>query len=198
MFWEASLNIMIGAPNTQGLSVTTLPKGYSMHTIPVMSPDHTAPAKSPPQIHVALVDGPVKTVPLDWPSNCGGESSFLGRTRVDTHPEFGDLVRLEYEAFGPMARTLMQQMAEEAAGRFGCHCIRMVHSRGAVEPGQASVVIQVAAPHRGEAFAACRHLIDTLKHELPIWKREIWQRGETFVEGCCAHRIGVNKGPIDA
>lgn len=147
---------------------------------------------------MALTDGPVDTAPLDWPPDCGGEASFLGRTRVETHPEFGNLVRLEYEVFGPMARKLMQQMAEEAARRFQCRCIRMVHACGSVLPGQASVVIQVAAPHRGEAFSACRHLIDTLKHELPIWKREIWERGETFVEGCCAHRSGVEEGQTDA
>jgi molybdopterin synthase catalytic subunit len=111
---------------------------------------------------------------------------FLGKTRQESHPQFGPLVRLEYEVYGPMAEKLLDQMAKDAAKRFGCLAVRLVHARGPVRPGEASVVIQVATPHRAEAFEACRWLIDRLKHELPIWKREIWRDGQTFVEGCRA------------
>jgi len=138
-------------------------------------------------IETGMQAGPVSVVSLDWPTDCGGEAIFLGRTRRETHREFGDLLRLEYEAYGPMASKLLDTMAREAAARWGCRIVRIAHATGAVLPGQASVVIQVGTPHRSEAFAACRYLIDRIKHELPIWKREIWQRGETFVEGCCAH-----------
>jgi molybdopterin synthase catalytic subunit len=138
-------------------------------------------------LDVAVHDGPVVIAPLDWPGDCGGEACFLGRTRRQTHPQFGDLLRLEYEVYEPMAQPLMRQMAEQAAGQFGCRAVRLVQAQGAVAPGEASVAIQVATPHRGEAFAACRYLIDRLKHELPVWKREIWERGRTFVDGCCAH-----------
>ncbi len=143
---------------------------------------------------VALHDGPVALVALDWPGDCGAEACFLGRTRRETHPEFGPLVRLEYEVYEPMATKLMHRLADEAATRFGCRSVRLVHARGIVPPGHASVAIQVATPHRGEGFAACRWLIDSVKHELPIWKREVWERGETFVEGCCAHRPGEHHG----
>ena len=139
-------------------------------------------------LEIAVVDGPAAYAPLDWPGDCGAEGCFVGRTRVEEHPDFGALVQLEYEVYEPMAGTMMRRLAEQAVERFGCRAVRMVHSRGVVGPGEASVVIQTATPHRGESFEACRYLIDTLKHELPIWKREIWQRGETFVEGCCAHR----------
>jgi molybdopterin synthase catalytic subunit len=138
-------------------------------------------------IEVAVHDGPVAIAPLDWPGDCGGEACFLGRTRRQTHRQFGDLLRLEYEVYEPMAHPLMRQMAEQAVRQFGCSAVRLVQAQGPVAPGEASVVIQVATPHRGEAFAACRYLIDRLKHELPIWKREIWERGQTFVDGCCAH-----------
>jgi len=147
--------------------------------------DHP-PTDRPPQIETDLQTGPVSIEPLDWPADCGAEACFLGRTRSEVHPEMGALQRLEYEVYEPMVRSRMRQLAQEAAARFDCRRVRMVHAMGPVQIGQASVVIQVAAPHRGEAFAACRHLIDTLKHDLPIWKREIWQHGETFVEGCCA------------
>jgi molybdopterin synthase catalytic subunit len=143
-----------------------------------------------PTILTSLHPGPVSAEALDWPTDCGAESVFLGRTRRETHPQFGPLIRLEYEVYEPMAAKLMRTMAEEAAQRWGCRIVRIVHAQGVVPPGQASVVIQVGTPHRSEAFAACRHLIDRIKHELPIWKREIWERGETFVEGCCAHSHG--------
>jgi len=136
---------------------------------------------------VELMDRPVEAIALDWPGGCGAEAVFLGRTRVETHSELGKLIRLEYEAYEPMARQLLGDMAREAGQRFGCEAVRIAHTIGPVEPGEASVVIQAATPHRGEAFDACRYLIDRIKHELPIWKREVWEHGETWVEGCCAH-----------
>lgn len=138
-------------------------------------------------IDVGVHAGPVEVAPLPWPGDCGAEGVFLGRTREETHPEHGPLRELRYEMYEPMVRTLLREMAQAAAARFGCRAVRLYHAIGTVAPGQASVVIQVATPHRGESFAACRYLIDRLKHELPIWKREIWERGETYVEGCCAH-----------
>ncbi len=143
-----------------------------------------------PHIIAAVRDGAVSAVTLDWPGACGGECVFLGRTREQTHREFGQLLRLEYEVYAPMAEKVLGEMARDAAEKFGCHAVRIVHARGPVQPGQASVVIQVATPHRGEAFDACEYLIDRLKRELPVWKREIWRDGQTFVEGCCAGHGG--------
>ncbi len=149
-----------------------------------MSETHTQP---PPVIDIAIHDGPVAPADLPFPGDCGAEGIFLGRTRRETHPQFGPLVRLEYEVYEPMALKLLQSLADDAAARFGARVVRIVHAGGAVGPGEASVVIQVATAHRGESFDAARYLIDRLKQELPIWKREIWEGGETFVEGCCAH-----------
>jgi molybdopterin synthase catalytic subunit len=137
-------------------------------------------------IETGLHVGPVAPASLDWPGGCGAEAVFVGRTRGEQHKQFGPLVRLEYEVYEPMAARLLEQLARDAAKRYGCHAIRFLHSQGTVAPGEASVVIQVATPHRGEAFDACRYLIERLKHELPIWKREIWQRGQTYVKGCAA------------
>jgi molybdopterin synthase catalytic subunit len=133
-----------------------------------------------------LCPGPVDLVDLDWPGECGAQCDFMGRTRHEGHEEFGPLLRLEYEVYGPMAQATLTKMVNDAAERFDCRCVRVVHAHGPVAPGQASVVIQVATPHRGESFEACRYLIERIKHELPIWKRQIWQHGETFNEGCCA------------
>ena len=160
-----------------------------------MSPDPPAPAaksvaKAMPatpmncSIHTGVHVGPVPIVELPWPDDCGGECIFVGRTRGETHPQFGKLLRLEYEMYEPMADRIMQAMATDAAQRFACRLARIVHARGAIGIGQASVVIQVATAHRAEGFTACRHLIERIKHELPVWKHEIWEHGRTFVEGC--------------
>lgn len=140
-------------------------------------------------ILTAIHEGPVTTAPLDAPG--GGECVFLGRTRPETHPAFGDLLRLEYEMYDPMVDKLLEQLARDAAAQFGCTAVRLVHAKGPVAVGEASVVIQTLTAHRPEAFAATRYLIDRLKKELPIWKHEIWQRGRTHVEGCC---VEVNDG----
>jgi molybdopterin synthase catalytic subunit len=138
-------------------------------------------------IEVGVQDGPVAATPLNWPRNCGAEAVFFGRTRIEADREYGELVRLEYEVFEPMAVKLLDTMSRDAMKQFDAKAVRIVHAQGVVEPGEASVVIQVATPHRGASFDACRYLIDRLKHELPVWKREVWQRGETWVEGCPAH-----------
>lgn len=134
---------------------------------------------------------------LDWPGDCGAECVFIGRTRTQTHEQYGPLIKLCYEVYEPMVLKLMEQMCAEVAMQYDAHAIRMVHSKGDVAPGQGSVVIQVATPHRGESFTACKALIDRLKHELPIWKREIWEGGETFVEGCCVHHPDDRKDMKD-
>lgn len=143
--------------------------------------------QSDPLILTGIETGPCQAITMIWPGDCGGECVFLGRTRDETHAEFGQLIRLEYESYEPMTAKLLETMAADAIEKFGCHAVRIVHAQGAVEPGEASIVIQTATPHRGEAFESCRYVIDRIKHELPIWKHEIWENGRTFVDGCCAH-----------
>ena len=130
-----------------------------------------------PQIQTSLVAGPVGAQPLQWPADCGAEAVFIGRTRHEEHPELGPLRHLEYDVYGPMAQAILRQMAQDAVRTFGCRAVRIVHARGPVSPGEASVAIQVATGHRAEAFAACQYLIDRLKRELPVWKREEYTDG---------------------
>ncbi|MEM7624513.1 MAG: molybdenum cofactor biosynthesis protein MoaE [Planctomycetota bacterium] len=137
-----------------------------------------------PLIQTGLqTEGLLEVVELPMQPGCGGECVFLGRTRAETHPEFGELRRLDYEAYAEMAERQLDQLARRIAATHGCHAVRVVHAVGPVAVGEASVVIQTLTPHRPAAFAACREAIDRLKAELPIWKREIWERGESFVEG---------------
>jgi len=131
----------------------------------------------------SICQGPVPLIDMSPHDDCGAECVFIGRTRNETHPEHGRLLRLEYEMYQPMVEKLLHAMAQEAATKWICGAVRIVHASRAVPLGQPSVVIQVLTPHRADSFEACRHLIEKLKRELPIWKREIWERGETFVEG---------------
>jgi len=140
-----------------------------------------AVSQAKPLIDVRLVDHPVRAIdhaPL--PPGAGGECIFLGRTRLDHDPEHGALRRLSYEAYGEMALRVLTALANEASSRFGCLAVRVHHALGEVPVGEASVLVQVACGHRDQAFAACRFLIDRLKTDAPIWKREVWERGESW------------------
>ena len=110
----------------------------------------------------------------------GGIDIFLGTTR--NHSKGKKVVRLEYEAYSPMALKLMNEIVNEAKTRWGIHRISMVHRVGVVPITEASVAIAVSASHRKEAFEACRFAIDELKKKVPIWKKEIFEDGEVWAE----------------
>ncbi len=117
----------------------------------------------------------------------GGDSGaialFLGTTRRDSDGG-REVIALDYEAYAEMAVAQMKRLAEEARGRWSIIRIVMLHRIGRVDVGQASVLIAVSTPHRAEAFEACRFLIDRIKMDATIWKKEIWSdRSSTWVEG---------------
>jgi molybdopterin synthase catalytic subunit len=93
------------------------------------------------------------------------------------------VLHLEYEAYEEMALAQMKALEAETRVRWRVSDVRIVHRLGRLEIGEASVVVAVAAPHRGEAFAACRHAIDTLKKTVPIWKKEFYADGAVWLEG---------------
>lgn len=135
-------------------------------------------------IDIRLLDQPVQYEPLaPFPQPAGGECVFLGRTRLEQHPEHGRLSHLSYEAYKPLARAAMRQLADEATARYDCLAVRLHHALGDVPVGEASVLVQVVCGHRGEAFDACRLLIDALKERVPIWKQEVWEDGTTWAKG---------------
>ena len=93
------------------------------------------------------------------------------------------MVLLEYEAYKPMAIRVMEQLEREARTRWPLVNVVMIHRIGRVPVTEASVAIGVAAAHRAEAFEACRFLIDRLKSEVPIWKREHFEDGTSEWSG---------------
>jgi molybdopterin synthase catalytic subunit len=107
----------------------------------------------------------------------GGIDVFLGCTRAETGPDGRRLVALDYEAYTEMAMKQLRLLASEARARWPVVRLAILHRVGRVELAQPSVVIAVATPHRAESFDACRWLIDALKVDVPIWKREVWDDG---------------------
>ena len=114
--------------------------------------------------------------------SCGGFAAFEGWVR--DHNE-GQRVRcLEYEAFVPLALREGERVIAEARERFGISGAACVHRLGALELGEVAVWVGVTAPHRDEAFCACRYIIDEVKHRLPIWKKEHYQSGDSGWVNC--------------
>jgi molybdopterin synthase catalytic subunit len=90
------------------------------------------------------------------------------------------VIYLEYQAYEPMAIVVFRQIACAIRQKWTDTNRIVIHHRiGKLELGEISVLVAVGCPHRGEAFAACRHAIDTLKHNAPIWKKEYWQDGSS-------------------
>jgi molybdopterin synthase catalytic subunit len=107
----------------------------------------------------------------------GGIAVFLGTTREERAAEGTELVALDYEAYAEMAVGQMKDLARRARGRWQIVKLAILHRVGRVGLAEPSVVIAVSTPHRAEAFEACRFLIDALKAEVAIWKKEVWADG---------------------
>ncbi len=111
----------------------------------------------------------------------GGIAVFLGVVRDNN---LGRRVgHLEYDAYPEMAERQMAAIAAEIAGRWPVSAVAMLHRVGRLEIGEASVGIAVSSPHRKEAIEACHYAIDRLKQTVPIWKKEVWDNGEEWIEG---------------
>ncbi|HTK07849.1 MAG TPA: molybdopterin converting factor subunit 1 [Ktedonobacteraceae bacterium] len=111
----------------------------------------------------------------------GGIVVFEGVVR--DHARGKQVRYLEYETYEEMAEQQIHAIIAEARTRWDVKGIAVAHRFGRLEIGEASVIIVVASAHRGEAFDACRYMIDTLKTTVPIWKKEVATNGEEWVEG---------------
>ena len=111
----------------------------------------------------------------------GAMCTFVGTTRENNVGR--KVLRLEYEVYEAMALSEIRKLADEAGRRWEITRIAITHRIGVVEIGETSVAIAVSAPHRAEAFEACRFAIDRLKEIVPIWKKEHFEGGEVWI-GC--------------
>ena len=112
---------------------------------------------------------------------CGATVTLDGYAREWTKGR--RTLHLVYEAYPPMALTEMEKLGQMAHERFDISHIGIVHRTGLLEIGETSVVVAVSAPHRAAAFAACAWAIRELKRTVPIWKKEVFEDGEVWVEG---------------
>jgi molybdopterin converting factor subunit 1 len=132
--------------------------------------------------HVELTD---RTLSLDRCINAvrgegmGGIVTFTGMVRL--HSRGTTIDHLEYEAYGPMAVKVMTQLCDEIEAEIPGTRVAVEHRVGHLQIGDIAVVIAAAAPHRAEAFTACRAMIDRLKDRVPIWKKEISVDGAEWV-----------------
>lgn len=110
---------------------------------------------------------------------CGGFVFFLGTVR--NHSEDRPVQRLHYEAYEQMAVAEMAKIGELARREFTISRTAIVHRLGTLEIGDIAVATAVAAAHRSEAFRACRFLIDRVKQDVPIWKKEFFADSAVWV-----------------
>ncbi|HWE02978.1 MAG TPA: molybdenum cofactor biosynthesis protein MoaE [Tepidisphaeraceae bacterium] len=126
---------------------------------------------------IALCPSPLdtaKAMEFVGDERAGGVAAFLGVTRAEQSSGGQPLVALDYEAYAGMAESQLNDLARRARERGPILKLALLHRIGRVGIAEPSVVIAVSTPHRAEAFEACRWLIDTLKAEVAIWKKEIW------------------------
>jgi molybdopterin synthase catalytic subunit len=124
----------------------------------------------------------VRTLALQVASHSDGAIvTFSGIVRGTNQGK--KVLFLEYEAYPEMATKMMARIGKEIQDTWGLSAVRMQHRVGRLNVGETSVVIVVAAPHRDDAFAACQYAINRLKRIVPIWKKEVFEDGEVWVEG---------------
>ncbi|MET8831441.1 molybdenum cofactor biosynthesis protein MoaE [Streptomyces sp. NPDC004610] len=156
------------------------------HTVRSAHPDH--PGERAGEEPVRLIG--VRETPLSvdevfaavGDAAAGGIALFVGTVR--NHDGGSDVDGLGYSCH-PSAEAEMRRIAEKVAAEYPVRALAAVHRVGDLRVGDIAVVVAVACPHRGEAFDACRMLIDTLKHEVPIWKHQTFSDGTEEWVGAC-------------
>jgi len=118
---------------------------------------------------------------IDWimSPESGGIDVFIGTVRNATKGKA--VLRLEFEAYEPMALAEMEKIVKQAFEKWPVQQALIHHRTGVLQVGDIPVIIAVSAAHRAAAFEACRFIIDTLKQNVPIWKKEIFEDGEVWV-----------------
>lgn len=144
-----------------------------------------------PKLHVQLTETAIDVAAasgLLQDPRAGGLTTFTGTVRDHNHGR--QVLSLAYEAYPEMALARMEGIAHEIAKRWPVYHVVLVHRVGPLAIGDAAVFVGIASAHRDVAFEACRYGIDTIKAEVPIWKKEIFVGGEVWVEGCAPAHAG--------
>ncbi|HEX7325789.1 MAG TPA: molybdenum cofactor biosynthesis protein MoaE [Rhodanobacteraceae bacterium] len=127
----------------------------------------------------------------------GAVVTFGGTVRL-----FNDGLRvtaINYSAYAPLAEKMLREIEQQTLARFAVTSCRIRHRLGDLQIGDLSVLVVVRAPHRGAAFEAARYAIDTVKHEVPIWKYEEYADGShAYVKGCPLHEEHAHGAAVAA
>ncbi len=144
--------------------------------IPPVSGGHDGPPR------ILLTAAPLRladVVAVVEHPGAGGIATFTGNVRRHSRGE--TIERLEYEAYAPMATAVMTTIADGIEAEIDGTRVAIHHRIGVLQVPETAVVIAASAPHRAEAFAACRAAIERLKEDVPIWKKEVAQSGATWI-----------------
>jgi molybdopterin synthase catalytic subunit len=123
----------------------------------------------------------------------GAVVTFLGTAR--RHSEGKEVLSLHYEAYAAMAESSLEEIVKRAHAKWPQTRVVVQHRLGDCPLGEASVAVVAASPHRVEAFEACRFVIDTVKLETPIWKRELFADGTAWVGDPSSFRPAAPESP---
>ena len=137
-----------------------------------------------PSPRIALVRAPIDAAAIEREIKSGADGAvcvFDGIVRDNSRGR--RTLHLDYEAYEEMALKQMHLLRVEAIEHFGVREVAIVHRLGRLTVGETSIFIAVASAHRGAAFDACRWVIDTLKKNVPIWKREQFLDGAAWADG---------------
>ncbi|OAI44523.1 hypothetical protein AYO38_00045 [bacterium SCGC AG-212-C10] len=121
----------------------------------------------------------------------GAVDLFLGNVR-DNNLGRG-VSYLVYDAYPSMAEKVMREIAEEAKTRFAIESVAVLHRTGRLEIGETSLLVAVGSGHRRAAFEGCHWLVDEIKKRVPVWKKEVWDDGEEWIEG--PESLGLQAAP---
>jgi MoaE-MoaD fusion protein len=169
----AGLPVVMAVNREYAGDEVVLSAGDELALVPPVSGGATTGA-----VHARLTDEPLsldRLVALVRDPRAGAVVTFSGVTREVDH--------LDYEAYAEMAEAELARIAGAARERHGLCAVAVEHRTGRVALSEPSVVVAVSAPHRGEAFAGAREIIDRLKAEAPIWKKELEGGEGRWVEG---------------
>jgi molybdopterin synthase catalytic subunit len=117
-------------------------------------------------------------------ADCGAVATFIGLVR--DHNAGRRVLYLDYECYEPLAIKAFERIAAEAREQWPAARLAIAHRTGALQIGEASVVIAAGSAHRADAFSACRYAIERIKQIAPIWKREYFEGGDVWIEGATA------------
>jgi len=159
-----------------------LTDGDELALIPPVAGGSDEPGLDQPERHVRLLDEPVsldRCLTAVGGVERGGIVTFTGMVRRQSRGAAVD--HLEYEAYAAMAVREMTRLCDEIEAEIAGTRLAVEHRVGRLEVGEVAVVIAAAAPHRAEAFTACRAMIDRLKDRVPIWKKEFSTDGAVWV-----------------